>query len=237
MKKTILLVCILFLISILSSCVSFKTVSLRKNYVKWTSQDDVLQFDIQGPYNEEDGYGTLRLNDEYIMIITHLNLGVGPLMLRIFEFENQSMLLEFEVDYVNKTTLNLKVHINETGLENFDTLQMTINRTDIRDEDLDARKYFYANFVNEQYGLNINGGYLTAISRSGEINYNNQVFDVRIDYLDDNKFEIYDSNDNALLFSGQYISTKEYIELILDSNDFYPSSLSSIKLEIVNPYS
>lgn len=235
MKKTMLLVYILLSLSILSSCVGYNTISLRKNYVKWTSQDDVIQFDIQGPYNNENGYGTLKLNNEDIIIKTHLNLGVGPLMLRIYDFANQSLLLEFEVDYVNKTTLDLTLLINGTGQGNFDNLQLTINRTDLSEEELDAKKYLYADFVNEEYGLNINGGYLTAFSRSGEIDYNNQVFDIRIDYLDDYKFEIYDSNNNELLFSGQYISTKEYIELILNSNDFYTSSLSSIKLEIVQP--
>ncbi len=233
--KRLLLFYVLFSVVVLSSCVGNNSISLRKKYVKWTSQDDVLQFDIQGPFNEENGYGTLRINDEYIIVKTYLNLGVGPLILTIYEFEDQNMLLEFEVDYVNKTTLNLTVQINETNLETFDNLQLTITRTDISEEDLDAKKYLYANFVNEEYGIKINGGYLSAISRSGEINYNNQVFDIRIDYLNDNKFEAYDSIDNELLFSGQYISTKEYIELILDSNDYYPSSLGSIILEIVQP--
>lgn len=233
--KRLLLFYVLFSVVVLSSCVGNNSISLGKKYVKWTSQDDVLQFDIQGPFNEENGYGTLRINDEYIIVKTYLNLGVGPLILTIYEFEDQNMLLEFEVDYVNKTTLNLTVQINETNLETFDNLQLTITRTDISKEDLDAKKFLYANFSNEEYGLDINGGYLTAFSRNGEIEYDNQELNIRIDYLSDSKFEIYDNSNNEFLFSGQYISTKEYIELVLDSNDFYPNTLSSIILEIVQP--
>ncbi len=235
MKKNIFIAFFLLLTITLSSC-NYDFNNVYKENVRWTSQDDLLEFDIQGPYNKKEGYGTIKINDEIINIVVNLDIQFGGSIL-IFTFDDfKHPILEFGFDIIKGTVLNLITYSNDSGDAIYDNQQLIISRTDLTEEDLDAKKYLYANFVNEAYGLNINGGYLTAFSRSGEINYNNQVFDIRIDYLDDDKFEIYDSNDNAMLFSGQYISSKEYIELVLDSNDFYPSSLSSIRLELIQPF-
>lgn len=234
MKRYIVITFFLMLITTLSSCV-YDFHNVYKENVRWTSQNDLLEFDIQGPYNEKEGYGKIKINDEIINVLFYLDIEFGQ-TLYIFTFDDYDHpIIEFEIDIIKGTVLNIMTYSNDSGDLIYDDLQITINRTDLSEEDLDAKKYLYANFVNEEYGININGGYLTAFSRSGEMNYDNRDLDIRIDYLNDNKFEIYDSYDNALLFSGQYISTKEYIELILNSNDFFPSSLSSITLEIVQP--
>jgi len=234
MKRLIVSIFLLLLVMTLSSCnKDFKGV--YKENVRWTSQNNLLEFDIQGPYNEKEGYGKIKINDEIITVRVHLDIEFGG-WLYIIEFSDfNHIIMEFDIDTINGTTLNLITYSNNSGDLSYDDFQLTINRTDLNEDDLDAKKYLYADFINEEYGLNIDGGYLTWFSRSGEISYNNQVFEIRIDYLEDYKFEIYDSNDNELLFSGQYITTKEYIELVLDSNDFFPSSLSSINLEIVQP--
>jgi hypothetical protein len=234
MKKNIVIAFFLLLIMTLSAC-NYDFKGVYKENVRWRSQDDLLEFEIQGPYNEKEGYGKIKINDEIINVYVHLDIEFGG-WLNIMDFNDfNHTIIEFDIETINGTVLNLITYSNNSGDLIYDDLQLTINRTDISEEDLDAKKYLFANFVNEEYGLNINGGYLTAFSRNGEMNYDNRDLDIRIDYLNDNKFEIYDNNDNALLFSGQYTSTKKYIELILDSNDFYPSSLSSIILEIVQP--
>jgi len=234
MKRLIVSIFLLLLVMTISSCnKDFKGV--YKENVRWTSQNNLLEFDIQGPYNEKEGYGKIKINDEILNVLVHLDIELGG-WLYIIDFSDfNHIIMEFDIDTINGTTLNLITYSNNSGDLSYDDLQLTINRTDLNEDDLDAKKYLNADFINEEYGLNIDGGYLTWFSRNGEIEYDNQELNIRIEYLSDSKFEIYDNSNNEFLFSGQYISTKEYIELVLDSNDFYPNTLSSIILEIVQP--
>ncbi|MCD4826831.1 MAG: hypothetical protein K8Q99_03530 [Acholeplasmataceae bacterium] len=250
MKNKILLITVLFIsICMLSSCLSYKTYIYDEN-VKWQTENDRLFIFIQGPSNEHSGFSRIMINGEFIDAYVQFGGNIPRITLYLEDAIDsqtinieQDSLIHFRMNIIDKTTIELSVEYNNTNDSFFDNLLFKIYRSNISEDELNARYYFNEiasdniKFYNISNDMTIEHDKHTIFDgeAKGTINFNNQVFDIRIDYLDDDKFEIYDSNNNELLFSGQYISTKEYIDLILDSNDFYPSSLSSIKLEIVQP--
>jgi hypothetical protein len=250
MKKKILLIIMIFIsIYTLASCLSSKTNIYDEN-VKWQTEDDRLSIFIQGPSNQHSGFSKIKINDSFFD--AHVQFGGNIPQVTLYLEDaidtktiniEQDSLIHFRMHIIDETTIELSVEYNNTNDSFFDNSLFKIYRSNIPEDDLNVRYYFnemaYDNikFCNSSCDITIQHDKHTIFDgeATGTINYDNQVFDIRINYLDDDKFEIYDNDDNELLFSGQYISTKEYLELILDSNDFYPSSLSSIKLEIVQP--
>ena len=220
---------------ILTSCVSFYATVLKKKYVKWISEDQILQFEIQGPYNEQYGLGILKIGNDFKDIKTYLNLGVGTLYLEVYDFADNSLLLGFDVAFVSQTRLHLSVEDNETDKSSFDNLELTINRFDLSVDEIDAKKYLYVQYVNETFGINIDNEIEGTYSRRGSINYNNQRLEIIMDFLDNHTFEIYILESNDLILSGEYTTTKEYIDLVFDFNDFYQSNLDSMRLSIIEP--
>jgi hypothetical protein len=250
MKNKILLITMIFIsICMLSSCLSYKTNIYDEN-VKWQTEDDRLSIFIQGPSNQHSGFSRIKINDEFFDAYVQFGGNIPQITLYLEDAIDsqtinieQDSLIHFTMHIIDETTIELSVEYNNTSDSFFDNSPFKIYRINISEDDLNARYYFNEmasdnlKFYSSAYDMTIEHDKHTIFDgeAKGTINFNNQVFEIRINYLDDNKFETYDHNNNALLFSGQYISSKECIELVLDSNDFYPSSLSSIKLEIVQP--
>jgi hypothetical protein len=249
MKRYIVITFFLLLIMTLSSCLSYKTNIYDEN-VRWQTEDDRLSMFIQGPANQHSGFSRIKINDEFVDAYVQFGGNIPQVTLFLEDVIDsqtinieQDSLIHFEMHIIDETTIELAVEYNNTNDSYFDKSLFKIYRSDISEDELNVRYYFNEmasdnlKFYSSAYDMTIEHDKLTIFDgeAKGTINYNNQVFDIKINYLDDDKFEIYDNDDNELLFSGQYISSKAYIELLLDSNDFFPSSLSSIKLEIVQP--
>ncbi len=233
----------------LSSCLSYKTHIYDEN-VRWQTEDDRLSIFIQGPSNRHSGYSRIKINDEFVDAYVRFGGNIQQVTLCLEDAVDsqtihieQDSLIHFRMHILDETTIELAVEYNNTNDSYFDNSLFKIYRSDISEDELNARYYFNEIpsdnliFYNSSCDMIIEHDKHTIFDgeAKGTINYNDQVFDIRINYLSDDRFEIYDRHNNVLLFSGQYRSTEEYIELILDSNDFYPSSLRSIELEIVQP--
>jgi len=77
MKKVLVSIIAIFAI-FLSSCDD--NLSVYKSNVHWTSDNDILEFSIEG-LNHGYGYGTFKLENEFIDIVVVFSyLGVGELI-------------------------------------------------------------------------------------------------------------------------------------------------------------
>ncbi|MDR0831994.1 MAG: hypothetical protein LBM99_03775 [Bacillales bacterium] len=222
---------LLLIVSSLIGLFGCKPYDIYKRNVKWKSDDDILEFKIEGSQSGL-GYGKIKVEDEYMNIV--VILGLPRIQLRIYNEEKLLESIERNNDNIvflelGGTKVNYKVdeiewkvNINNSNLDYFDDMVIITKRTDIPLGELNAINHLGASWKNQNNDFELNSSALVYFTHEifGEILLNQNKTPIKFMFLEDNKFEIYSLVEDTLISNGSYST----VFLESEKNQFYDES-------------
>lgn len=232
MRKLIITIFIITFMIVLTSC-QYDVHNVLKENVRWQSNSELITFEIQGPGSKNYGYGQLKVNDSFVNVF--IILSISPKSLSVYlENNTTSSILDYNYNVINSESLLLTDVYNKTNDPNYDDLEITIYREDLSLNELDARIYFESYFNHEEYQISLHylvDSHLT-YSAFGSLYFNHIYMTVKLVYIDEVNFEVYDSSNNELLFSGTYETEIMHVNLDILNDNLFNNNVDTIRLSV-----
>jgi len=237
MKKLLVSIISIFAL-FLTSC--DYTLDVYKNNVHWTSDNNIIEFSIEG-LNRDLGYGTLKLDNEVIdIVVGFFYLGARELYVWSKEALDESYkqgntnvcLISFTMDSARKQhaggeldRLTLTTAMNETGISEYNRLEFDIYRSDLPIEQYDAKNHFGVIWSNTEFNISLESTIDAYFTRKiyGTLIVNEETKSIYLSFLDNRLFEVYVVEDDTetLVLSGSYTTQLRELTLLLEYNSIF----------------
>lgn len=240
---TILLTCSVSIIAIFAMFSTFCEefyLSVYKKNVHWTSDNDILEFSVEG-LNEGYGYGTIKLDNEVIdIVVSFWSRGDGELYVwskealdEANEMQNMNLcLIMFSISpgreprYGHELDiLTLNTAVNGTGNSDYNQLEFNIYRSDLPVEQYDAKNHLGVTWTNTEYNIFLDSTLDSHFMRKiyGTLIQDEETKSIYLGFLDNQLFEVYIIEDDVetLVLSGSYTTQLKELNLVFEYNSIF----------------
>lgn len=224
----------------LVSCTGLGFDRFRKPFTRWFSEDDRLEFEIQGILDNY-GLGTILVNEVEIPVAVLLDHVNQELVLFRYEdldenFTYADYLVFQIVPYrrnafaVEEERMKLISTKNNTGDETLDSAVFDLYREDLDPNQFDAKEYAGTSWKNEEYGLFLVSNRKSDFTKEipGTVDYQGGEIEVEFLFLENERFEI--RTGDEVLLTGTYATEDSSLILVFENSGLF-EGISSLTLE------
>ena len=236
MKKIILFLLIIASMVILSGCTYSES---RQANIAWDSDDFELHLRTQGGESSKV-YGTIEIENNVIEIVGMFYWNQSSLCIYT---RNQVESNEVDLDdvdpyiifdiipvFLSNSSIKLKTRENEPGYDILGDLKITLNISEIKNEDRNAKYFLLTSWYNETSGIYFHNNYNTIYSNIsyGTIQVEDEIIDIEFIYIDEENYAIQEVESSQLIISGEYYLDGDNLVLLVDNDEYFQNQYESL---------
>jgi len=247
MKKIVSALFIVFLVLLSVSCTSKFS---KYTNIKWTTEDDFLTLYVEGQ-SSYFAFGDMIVDGEKIEVVAFLIWYESKI--EIYSYDDivnkdtdinyyNSSLVRFSMGGINAfstTKLNVQTDENYSDYEELDNLSFIMTRTDLSEDELDAKNFIDMNWNNQDIGLSFDSDFLSYYTSIcyGELEDGEEELNIVFYFLEDQYFEIRQENEEeTLLLYGTYETHEESMTLSVLEDYIYDNAYLEIEMIHIQKY-
>ncbi len=132
--------------------------------------------------------------------------------------------------FLSDSSIKLKTRENEPGYDILGDLKITLNISEIKNEDRNAKYFLLTSWYNETSGIYFHNNYNTIYSNIsyGTIQVEDEIIDIEFIYIDEENYAIQEVESSQLIISGEYYLDGDNLVLLVDNDEYFQNQYESL---------